>query len=74
MTIGSLISEALTKNDWSLSEMARRVGTGRGQLWGWKNDDFLPTKPNLKKLAKVLRRPYGELVELVQAATAARYR
>jgi hypothetical protein len=45
----------------------------RGQLWGWKNDKFLPTKPNLKRLAKALRRPYAELAEIASATVSERY-
>lgn len=74
MTIGSVIAEALVKNEWTLGELARRLQMSRGQLWGWKNDKFLPTKPNLKRLSRVLRIPYAELAEVASGSLAERYR
>lgn len=48
------LSDLLEKKGISQSELARRVGVQRSNVWGWLNEKHQPSKQNLKDIARLL--------------------
>lgn len=71
MTLPKLLAEARAETGWNLQQTADRLGVRKSQVWSWENGKYNPRRSNLKKIARVFKLDYDELVH---AVVAARYR
>lgn len=73
MKLAEILHGARKARGWNLPQAAEKLGVVKSQILCWERGSYLPTKKNLRKLARGYRLQYERLAGLAAAELAERY-